>query len=33
LMDYGEDDWDGDAEELEGESDSFKERHFAELSS
>lgn len=28
LMDYGEDNWNGDAEELEGESDSFEERHF-----
>lgn len=29
LMDYGEDDWDCDAEEFEAESDSFKEKHFA----
>lgn len=32
LVDYGEDDWDGDAEELEGESHSFVERHSVELS-
>lgn len=32
LLDYGKDDWDGDAEEFEGESNSFEERHFVELS-
>ena len=32
LMGYVEDDWDCDAKEFEGESDSFEERHFVELS-
>lgn len=32
LMDYTEDDWDCDAKEFEGESDSYEERHFVGLS-
>lgn len=32
LVNYGEDDWDCDAEEFEGESYPFEERHFVELS-